>query len=134
MRRVTLLTLLLASQAWATLPRVCILGDSIQAGVPGVRLQSSVPSVVLGRLGHALVQNLSAPGATICNKPPLIGGTALGPTLWFLKGWFGTAGDPHRSGGLLIMLGRNDWAGDADPMQFAADYAALLQSAPPGLP
>jgi lysophospholipase L1-like esterase len=118
--------LALASARADILPRIVIIGDSIQTGI-NLEDASAQASATLQRLGNVIVQNFSRPGARLTDAGFVPGMHDAGQAIGLLHGPYG-----HLDG-LVINLGTNDWAQNADLDVFERDYDALLASLPPGL-
>jgi lysophospholipase L1-like esterase len=116
----------LASAQAALRPRIVIVGDSIQTGL-NLENASAQASATLQRLGNVIVQNFSRPGARLTDAAFIPGMDQAGRAIDLLHGPFG-----HLDG-VVINLGTNDWALNADLDVFERAYGALLASLPPGL-
>ncbi len=126
--RVLLLVVCLAPPAAtaALLPRIMIIGDSIQTG-SSLRDATSQAAMTLQALGNVIVHDFSCPGARLTDVGFIAGMHQATSAVHLLGGPFG------KLDGIVINLGTNDWSGNADLAVFEQDYTGLLASFPPGV-
>jgi hypothetical protein len=113
-----------AGECAAGLPRIAIVGDSVQTGtnLHDVRDQAAMR---LARRGNVIVHLMATPGVAMADSGYIAGMTNLRTSL--LSG-------PYALRGIVVHLGVTDWGADVTLDAFAAAYGSFLDGVPARVP